>query len=120
MYVRIEQPHRLCRYYESAWRRDPEQLPGGFMVDAGVHHMAALRRILAGAQPLRARAVGSSRDDSVTLPDTLLGTIEWDNGMLSSVSMCLPTVQVRGGRAVRLSCNAARHECSLVHSRVCR
>ena len=63
------------------------------MVDSAVHHMAALRRCMAGDRPVTARAVCTSRDSAVSAPDTVIGSIEWASGVCSSVSMCLSTLQ---------------------------
>lgn len=63
------------------------------MVDSAVHHMAALRRCMGNDRPVSASAICSSRDDSVSSPDTVIGSIEWASGVSSSVSMCLSTTQ---------------------------
>jgi predicted dehydrogenase len=65
------------------------------MVDSGVHHVAALRKCMAPDVPCIARAVCTSREPSVSAPDTVVGSIEWESGVVSSVSLCMSSTVVR-------------------------
>jgi hypothetical protein len=65
------------------------------MLDSGVHQMAALRLAAAGDVPLVARAVSTTQPEAVSSPDTIVGTLEWKSGMVSSVSLSLSTRVVR-------------------------
>ena len=84
-----------CRYYQSAWRRDAQQVPGGFLLDSAVHHMAALRLVAGGDVPVSARAVTATSADAPSAPETLVGSLTWQSGMISSVSLCTSTSLVR-------------------------
>lgn len=98
-----EAPHHagVCahRYYQSSWRRDTQQVPGGFLLDSAVHHMAALRLVAAGDEPVSARAVCTTSEDAPSNPETLVGSISWSSGMISSVSLCTSTSLVRAQTA---------------------
>jgi predicted dehydrogenase len=69
------------RYYHTAWRRAGDY-PGGFLLDGGVHHVAALRRILGEIRMVSAVATQVSPD----LPplDTLSATLHFASGVLGS------------------------------------
>jgi predicted dehydrogenase len=99
---------RVCRYYTSQWRRDSRELPGGFMVDSGVHHMAAMRQVMAPAQPVKVRAMCTTTEADPSIPGTVVGSIEWDSGAITSVSMCMSSTLVRAS-----TWQQAGRECSL-------
>ncbi len=65
------------KYYHTAWRRTG-QIPGGFLLDGGVHHVAALRAILGDIHAVRAEV----RQVSPDLPpaDTLSATLDFACG----------------------------------------
>ena len=65
------------KYYQTAWRRD-NSFPGGFLLDGGVHDMAALRAIMGEVESLAAY-VTQVRED---LPpaDTLSATLRFESG----------------------------------------
>lgn len=69
------------RYYHTAWRRAGDY-PGGFLLDGGVHHVAALRLILGEIGMVSAVATQVSPD----LPplDTLSATFHFAGGALGS------------------------------------
>ena len=69
------------RYYHTAWRRAGDYA-GGFLLDGGVHHVAALRRILGEIDMVSALATQVSPD----LPplDTLSATLHFASGALGS------------------------------------
>ncbi len=68
-------------YYHTAWRRSGT-FPGGFLLDGGVHHVAALR-LIAGEIVSVSAQVRQMRDD---LPpaDTLSAVMEFKSGALGS------------------------------------
>jgi len=70
---------RRNKYYQTAWRRSGT-FPGGFLMDGGVHHVAALRLVLGEIVGVNAM-VKQMRDD---LPpaDTLSATLEFERGMV--------------------------------------
>jgi hypothetical protein len=65
------------------------------MLDSAVHHMAALRMATAGDVPLTAHAIATTQAGAVSSPDTIVGTIEWKSGIVSSVSLSLSSRVVR-------------------------
>lgn len=69
------------KYYHSQWRRD-SSFPGGFPLDAGVHHVAVLRLIVGEI----ARVSAVARQVSPDLPpvDTLAATLDFDNGAVGT------------------------------------
>jgi predicted dehydrogenase len=66
------------KYYHTLWRRDSSS-PGGFLMDGGVHHLAALRLILGEITQVSATA----RQNSPDLPpaDTIAATLNFANGV---------------------------------------
>jgi predicted dehydrogenase len=67
------------KYYNSAWRRD-STLAGGFLLDGGVHHVAALRLILGEIAEVTATA--AQRSPELPPVDTLAATLRFENGVL--------------------------------------
>ena len=67
------------KYYHTPWRRSG-QIPGGFLLDGGVHHIAALRTILGEVASVRAEV----RQVSPDLPpaDTLSATLHFAGGAI--------------------------------------
>jgi predicted dehydrogenase len=65
------------KYYQTTWRRD-NSFPGGFLLDGGVHQMAALRTIMGEVESLSA-FVTQVRED---LPpaDSLSATLRFASG----------------------------------------
>ncbi len=72
------------RYYGTAWRRSGT-FPGGFLLDGGVHHVAALRQI-AGEITSASAEVRQTRDD---LPpaDTLIAVLQFGNGAIGNYTV---------------------------------
>ncbi len=72
------------KYYHTSWRRDGS-FPGGFLLDAGVHHMAALRMLLGEVTEVSAM-ISSVRED---LPpaDTLTATLRFASGALANYTV---------------------------------
>lgn len=66
------------KYYQTEWRR-AGQFPGGYLVDGGVHHVAALRAILGEITAVSAITTQVRAD----LPpaDTLSAVLEFDGGV---------------------------------------
>ncbi|MBX3083506.1 MAG: Gfo/Idh/MocA family oxidoreductase [Anaerolineae bacterium] len=69
------------KYYHTAWRRD-KSFPGGFILDGGVHNIAAMRMVMGEIEAVSA-FVTQVRPD---LPpaDTLCVTFRFANGALGS------------------------------------
>ncbi len=67
------------KYFHTPWRRTG-QIAGGFLLDGGVHHMAALRAILGEIAAVRAEV----RQVSPDLPpaDTLSATLHFSGGAI--------------------------------------
>jgi predicted dehydrogenase len=65
------------KYYHTDWRRD-SSVPGGFIMDGGVHHVAALRLILGEIVEVSATV----RQNSPDLPpaDTIAATLSFADG----------------------------------------
>ena len=68
-------------YYATAWRHE-EEFPGGFLLDGGVHHIAALRLILGEIDAVSAISARNRPD----LPpvDTLSATLRFENGAIGT------------------------------------
>jgi predicted dehydrogenase len=69
------------KYYHTAWRRN-SSVPGGFIMDGGVHHVAALRLILGEIVQVSA----TTRQHSPDLPpaDTVAATLAFANGVIGT------------------------------------
>ncbi|MCC6457114.1 MAG: Gfo/Idh/MocA family oxidoreductase [Caldilineaceae bacterium] len=69
------------KYYHTLWRRDSSS-PGGFLMDGGIHHLAALRLILGEITQVSA----TTRQNSPDLPpaDTLAATLTFANGVIGT------------------------------------
>lgn len=68
-------------YYQTDWRRN-NSFPGGFLVDGGIHHVAAMRFVLGEIKQVSA----FMRQNRPDLPpaDTLSASIEFENGILGT------------------------------------
>lgn len=73
------------RYYHTAWRRSG-RLPGGFLLDGGVHHVAALRLIL--GEIIGVTSVLSQISPNLPPADTLSATLRFANGVIGSYLAC--------------------------------
>jgi predicted dehydrogenase len=69
------------KYYHTLWRRD-SSVPGGFITDGGIHHVAALRLILGEITQVSA----TLRQNSPDLPpaDTIAATLAFANGVIGT------------------------------------
>lgn len=72
------------KYFQSVWRRDGS-FPGGFLVDGGVHHIAALRLIVGEIAEVSAQAV--QRHPGLPPVDTLAAGLRFDNGAVGSYTV---------------------------------
>lgn len=96
------------KYYHTAWRRD-NSFPGGFLLDGGVHNIAAMRTIMGEVASVSA-FVTRHRED---LPpaDTLSATFRFESGAFGVWTMTFAAaspwetpIQVLGnGGALRVS-----------------
>jgi len=68
-------------YYQTPWRRDGS-VPGGFVLDAGVHHMAALRMILGEVAQVQAQTA-SVRPDLPPV-DTVTANLVMRSGVIGT------------------------------------
>lgn len=69
------------KYYHTLWRRD-SSVPGGFIMDGGVHHVAALRLILGEITQVNATLRQNSPD--LTPADTAAATLTFANGVIGT------------------------------------
>jgi predicted dehydrogenase len=86
------------KYFSSSWRRDTSLCPGGFLMDSSVHFSAAMRMLAesAGAKmPVSVSAKTRSTTHLLPAPDTAIGTIEWDNGLLCTISWSFSATPTR-------------------------
>jgi predicted dehydrogenase len=81
-----------AKYYETAWRKKPEY-QGGFLLDGGVHFIAATRLILAGAgvQGVKTSAFTAQLQDHLPPVDTVNATVQLSNGTSGTISMSFGT-----------------------------
>lgn len=69
------------KYYHTLWRRD-SSIPGGFIMDGGVHHLATLRLILGEISEVSA----TTRQNSPELhpADTIAATLSFESGAIGT------------------------------------
>jgi predicted dehydrogenase len=72
------------QYYHTAWRR-ANNFPGGFVLDKGVHNMAAMRTMLGEVETVFA-FVSQVRPDLPPI-DTLNATLRFESGVLGTFTM---------------------------------
>lgn len=72
------------KYFHTPWRRN-ESFPGGFLVDGGVHHAAAIRLVVGEVEEVSA----TLQQVRAELPpaDTLSATLRFANGALGSYAV---------------------------------
>ena len=72
------------KYYHTDWRRSGT-FPGGFLLDGGVHHVAALRQVVGEIVSVSAEV----RQVRADLPpaDTLSAALEFESGVIGSYSV---------------------------------
>jgi len=79
------------KYYETAWRKVPEY-QGGFLLDGGVHFIAATRLLLGEtAAPVKASAFTAQLQKHLPPVDTLDATIQLKNGSSGTLSISFGT-----------------------------
>jgi predicted dehydrogenase len=80
------------KYYETAWRKKPEY-QGGFLLDGGVHFIAATRLLLqGGGQKIKTvSAFTTQLQDHLPPVDTLNSTMQLDNGSSGTFSVSFGT-----------------------------
>ena len=73
--------HPANKYFQTAWRRDGK-FPGGFLLDGGVHYVAALRQVVGEIAAVSAAVA----QVSAALPpaDTLAATLRFENGAVGT------------------------------------
>jgi predicted dehydrogenase len=109
------------KYYQTSWRKD-NSFPGGFILDGGVHNMAAIRTIMGEIDSVSA-LVTRTRDD---LPpaDTLAATLHFASGAIGTFSMTFvqgipwesPICVIGENGALRLSSHSGEHVLDLAHA----
>lgn len=81
-----------AKYYETAWRKKPEY-QGGFLLDGGVHFIAATRLVLegAGAKPVKLSAFSAQLQEHLPPVDTVNATVQLSDGTSGTMSMSFGT-----------------------------
>lgn len=72
------------KYYHTAWRHEAG-IPGGFVLDGGVHHVAGMRAVLGEVASVTATTAHYRSD--LTAPDTLTANLTFDSGALAAYSV---------------------------------
>jgi predicted dehydrogenase len=72
------------RYHETAWRRSGD-VPGGFLLDAGVHFAAVLR--MAFGELAEARGISASVHPDLPPVDTLAAALRFESGVVGNLAM---------------------------------
>lgn len=72
------------KYYATEWRR-ADDFPGGFLLDGGVHHIAALRQIL--GEIVSVSAVAKQMADDLPPADTLSSVVEFASGLIGNYTV---------------------------------
>lgn len=80
------------KYFETAWRKKPEY-QGGFLLDGGVHFVAATRLILeaGGVKPVTTSAFSSQLQEHLPPVDTVDATVKLSNGANGTISLSFGT-----------------------------
>jgi predicted dehydrogenase len=117
-YVAMNQENK---YYHTAWRRD-NSFPGGFILDGGVHDIAALRTVVGDVDSVSALMIQARAD----LPpaDTLAATLRFAGGAIGTFSMTFvhgipwdsPMYVVGEKGALRLSSHSGRQVLGLMRT----
>lgn len=71
-------------YFNTAWRKTPDY-QGGFLLDGGVHHVAALRTLFGDVK--RVSAFTRLIREDLPPADTLAATLEFESGMLATYAV---------------------------------
>lgn len=79
------------KYYETAWRKTPEY-QGGFLLDGGVHFVAATRLLLGvDAAPAKISAFTAQLQEHLPPIDTLNATVQLKNGASGTLTISFGT-----------------------------
>ncbi|KAL5377487.1 hypothetical protein DPSP01_009823 [Paraphaeosphaeria sporulosa] len=80
------------KYFETAWRKKPEY-QGGFLLDGGVHFVAATRLILesGGVKPVTTSAFSTQLQEHLPPVDTVDATVKLSNGANGTISLSFGT-----------------------------
>lgn len=80
------------KYFETAWRKKPEY-QGGFLLDGGVHFVAATRLMLqgGGAKPVATSAFSTQLQEHLPPVDTLDAVVKLSNGASGTMSISMGT-----------------------------
>lgn len=79
------------KYFETAWRKKPEY-QGGFLLDGGVHFIAATRLMLGeDAKPIKASAFTAQLQEHLPPVDTLNATMLLKNGASGTITLSFGT-----------------------------
>lgn len=81
-----------AKYYETAWRKKPEY-QGGFLLDGGVHFVAATRLMLAGGnvKVVKTSAFTTQLREHLPPVDTVDATLQMSNGASGTISISFGT-----------------------------
>lgn len=69
------------KYWKTAWRRDWD-FPGGWLLDGGVHHVAAMRAVIGEISQVQAFTTLSN--SQLAPLDTITATLEFESGALGT------------------------------------
>ncbi|MEQ8672137.1 MAG: Gfo/Idh/MocA family oxidoreductase [Aggregatilineales bacterium] len=72
------------KYYHTSWRREGD-FPGGFLLDGGVHHVAALRQVLGEVESVT--AMMTQQRDDLPPADTLTATLQMASGAIGTYTI---------------------------------
>lgn len=72
------------KYYPSLWRRS-NRFPVGYLLDGGVHYVAALRLVLGEID--RVTAMTAQMRDDLPPADTLSATLHFDGGLIGTLGV---------------------------------
>ncbi|ORY15287.1 hypothetical protein BCR34DRAFT_478069 [Clohesyomyces aquaticus] len=78
------------KYFETAWRKTPEY-QGGFLLDGGVHFIAATRLMLGKDQPVKVSAFTTQLQPHLPPVDTLNATILLKSGASGTLALSFGT-----------------------------
>jgi predicted dehydrogenase len=78
------------KYFETAWRKVPEY-QGGFLLDGGVHFLAATRLLLAGQKIVRTSAFTTQLQQHLPPLDTVHAVVQLGSGSSGTVEISFGT-----------------------------
>lgn len=80
-------------YHRTEWRRS-NQFPGGFLLDGGVHHVAALRSVLGEIETVT--AITAAHRGDLPPADTLSATLRFASGVVGSYAVTYAAGELPG------------------------